>query len=173
MTTRPKATEYAPYYGKYISLVPDGDIVALLEEQLRGTTALLSAVSEQQADYRYAPEKWTVKQVLGHLTDTERIFAYRALRISRHDATPIEGFEQDDYVRYGPFEICRMTDLVEDFAAVRRATLSLFRRLDAEAWQRRGTANQNEVTVRALAYCIAGHELHHLAILKDKYRLVA
>ncbi|MGO9269951.1 MAG: DinB family protein [Terriglobia bacterium] len=173
MTTRPEATEYAPYYGKYISLVPDGDILALLEEQLRGTTALLSSVSEEQAEYRYAPEKWTVKQVVGHLTDTERIFAYRALRISRNDATPIEGFEQDDYVRYGPFETCKMTDLVEDFAAVRRATLSLFRRLDPDAWQRRGTANRNEVTVRALAYTSAGHELHHLAILKDKYHLVA
>ena len=173
MTTRPEATEYAPYYGKYISLVPDGDILALLEEQLRGTTALLSSVSEEQAEYRYAPEKWTVKQVVGHLTDTELIFAYRALRISRNDATPIEGFEQDDYVRYGPFETCKMTDLVEDFAAVRRATLSLFRRLDPDAWQRRGTANRNEVTVRALAYTSAGHELHHLAILKDKYHLVA
>jgi len=173
MTTRPDATEYAPYYSKYISLVPEGDILALLEEQLRGTTALLSSVSEEQAEYRYAPEKWTVKQVVGHLTDTERIFAYRALRISRNDATPIEGFEQDDYVRYGPFETCKMTDLVEDFAAVRRATLSLFRRLDPEAWQRRGTANQNEVTVRALAYTSAGHELHHLAILKDRYHLVA
>jgi len=173
MTTRPEATEHAPYYGKYISLVPDGDIVALLEQQLRGTTALLSSVSEEQAEYRYAPEKWTVKQVLGHVTDTERIFAYRALRISRHDATPIEGFEQDDYVRYGPFETCKMTELVEDFADVRRATLSVFRRLEAEAWQRRGTANQNEVTVRALAYCIAGHELHHIAILKDKYHLAS
>jgi hypothetical protein len=171
MTTRPQATEYAPYYGKYISLVPDGDILALLEEQLRRTTALLASVSEEKADYRYAPEKWTVKQVVGHVTDTERIFAYRALRISRNDTTPIEGFEQDDYVRYGPFETCKMADLVEDFAAVRRATLSLFRRLDAEAWQRRGTANRNQVTVRALAYTSAGHELHHVAILKDRYHL--
>jgi len=173
MNTRPEPTEYAAYYGKYISLVPDGDILALLEQQWRGTNSLLSAVSEAQAEYRYAPEKWSVKQVVGHLTDSERIFAYRALRISRNDTTPIEGFEQDDYVRYGAFETCKMTDLVEDFAGVRRATLSLFRRLDAEAWQRRGTANRNEVTVRALAYISAGHELHHVAILKDKYHLGA
>ena len=171
MSARPQATEYAPYYHKYISLVPDGDIVALLEEQERRTRALLSSLSEEQSEYRYAAGKWTVKQVLGHLADTERIMAYRALRISRNDPTPIDGFEQDDYVRYGPFETSRMTDLVEDFSAVRRATLSLFRRLDRDAWQRRGTANRNEVTARALAYIIAGHELHHVAILKEKYEL--
>jgi len=171
MTIRPKANEYAPYYGRYINLVPHGDIVALLESQGRSTSALLSSVSEEQADYRYAPEKWSVKQVVGHVADTERIFAYRALRIARNDATPIEGFEQDDYVRYGSFTASKLADLREDLASVRQATLSLLRRLDAEAWRRRGTANQNEVTVLALAYIIAGHELHHLAILKDRYRL--
>jgi len=172
MTMRPEPNEYAPYYDRYIRLVPVGDIVSVLEEQGRGTAALLSSISNEQAEFRYAPDKWTVKQVLGHVTDTERIFAYRALRISRKDATPIEGFEQDDYVRYGPFAASKMPDLVDDFVAVRRATVGLLRRLEAEAWLRRGTANRNEVTVRALAYCIAGHELHHLAILKDKYRLV-
>jgi len=173
MTTRPEAGEYAPYYDRYISLVPDGDIVAHLDEQGRNTNALLASTSEEQAGYRYAPGKWTLRQVVGHVADTERIMSYRALRISRNDATPIEGFEQDDYVRYGPFESCRMADLVEDLAIVRRATLSLFGRINPEAWLRRGTANQNQVTVRALAYTIAGHELHHLAILKDKYRLAA
>jgi len=110
-----------------------------------------------------------VKEVLGHVCDAERIFAYRALRISRADATPLESFEQDDYVRNGPFADRLLSDLVEDFIAVRRATLSLLRNLDEAAWMRRGIASNNEVTVRALAYMIAGHELHHRRILEDKY----
>jgi hypothetical protein len=107
--------------------------------------------------------------VLGHVCDTERIFAYRALRISRADDTPVEGFEQDDYVRNGAFAQRALADLVEDFIAVRRATLSLLRNLDEAAWTRRGIANKNEVSVRALAYIIAGHELHHRRILEEKY----
>ena len=120
-------------------------------------------------DSRYAPGKWSVKEILGHLNDTERIFAYRALRISRGDQTPLAGFEQDDYVRNGPFARHPLEDLIEDYIAVRRATISLFRNLDEAAWTRRGVASENEVTVRALAYMIAGHELHHRRILEEKY----
>jgi hypothetical protein len=130
---------------------------------------LLSGRDEQDGDYRYAPGKWSAKEVLGHVCDTERIFAYRALRIARADATPLEGFEQDDYVRNGPFAKLALSDMVEDFIAVRRATLSLLRNLDEAAWSRRGVANKNEVSVRGLAYIIAGHELHHRSILKEKY----
>ena len=130
---------------------------------------MLSGRSEQDGDFRYAPGKWTAKEVLGHVCDTERVFAYRALRIARADATPMEGFEQDDYVRNGPFANRPLEDLVEDFIAVRRATLSLLRNLDETAWDRRGVANKNEVSVRALAYIIAGHELHHRRILEEKY----
>lgn len=110
-----------------------------------------------------------MKEVLGHLIDTERIFAYRALRIARNDKTPIEGFEQDDYVRYGPFAHCGLADLAEELGQVRTSTLSLLRRLDEEMWMRRGVANQNEISVRALAFVIAGHELHHRAILQQRY----
>ena len=107
--------------------------------------------------------------MLGHINDTERIMSYRALRIARGDATPIEGFEQDDYVRNGPFRRRPLSDLIEDYIPVRRATLSLFRNLDEAAWTRRGVANKNEVTVRALAYIVAGHELHHRRIIEEKY----
>jgi len=168
-SNRPTATEYAPYYEKYIALVPEGDIVSLLQRQIESSQALLRSASEQLGDFAYAAGKWTLKEVLGHLSDSERIFSYRILRISRNDTTPIEGFEQDDYVRYGPFRTSKLSDLVEDFAAVRRTTLSLLRSLDGEAWLRRGVANQNEVSVRALAYITAGHELHHIGILRDKY----
>ena len=124
---------------------------------------------EDDGDFRYAPDKWTAKQVLGHLCDSERIFAYRALRIARGDQTPIEGFEQDDYVRNGPFAQIPLSEIIEDYIAVRRATLTLLRNLDEPAWTRRGVANKSEVTVRALAYIIAGHELHHRRILEEKY----
>jgi len=165
----PQSNEYAPYYGKYISLVAGGDILAALETQAGGTHAFLSARSEPDGNLRYAPEKWTVKQVLGHLCDTERIFAYRALRIARADRTPIEGIEQDDYVRKGPFAEGRLADMIAEFLSIRAATLSLLRGLNADAWTRRGVANKTEVSVRALAYIIAGHELHHRRILRERY----
>jgi hypothetical protein len=168
-TQKPAPQEYAPYYDRYISLVPGDDILATLGKQLHDTVALLSTRSEPEGEFRYAPDKWSVKELFGHVIDTERIFAYRALRISRNDRTPIEGFEQDDYVRFGPFAHCRLAGLLQEFTHVRHATLSLFSSLDEEAWMRRGIANQNEISARAVAYIIAGHELHHRKILQERY----
>ena len=166
---RPQAGESASYYDRYISLVPGNDILTTLDEQRRHMLLLLSGRTESDGDLRYAPDKWSLKEVLGHLNDTERIMSYRALRIARADATPIEGYEPDDYTRNSPFARCTIEALIEDYIAVRRATISLFRNLDELAWTRRGTASDNEVTVRALAYIIAGHELHHRKILEEKY----
>ena|SRR5579864_8589691 len=166
---RPQAGEYAPYYDRYISLIKGEDILGTLDEQRRQTLLLLSGRDDADGNFRYAPDKWTAKEVLGHVCDTERVFAYRALRIARADATPMEGFEQDDYVRNGPFARLPLCDLIEEYIAVRRATLSLLRGLDEPAWTRRGVANKNEVTVRALAYIIAGHEAHHRRILEERY----
>ncbi|MGD0568114.1 MAG: DinB family protein [Candidatus Sulfotelmatobacter sp.] len=165
---RPQPGEYAPYYERYISLIQGDDILNTLDQQRREMMLLLSC-RDDDGDFRYAPDKWSAKEVLGHICDTERVFAYRALRISRADTTPLEGFGQDDYVRNGPFAHRPLADQIEDFIAVRRATLSLLRNLDEGAWMRRGIANKNEVTVRALAYIIAGHELHHRRILEEKY----
>jgi DinB family protein len=165
--TAPGATEFAPYYGKYISRVKSENIVKTLEEQQ--TPAAFGALTEAQSAFRYAPDKWSIRQMLGHVIDAERIFSYRALRIARGDKTPIEGFEQDDYVTNGPFEHCTLAQLLDEFATVRRATALLFRSFDAQAWARRGTASNNEVSVRALAYIIAGHELHHIEVLREKY----
>ena len=130
---------------------------------------LLSGRDESDGNYRYLPDKWSAKEVLGHVCDTERIFAYRALRIARGDQTPLPGFEQDDYVKNGPFAAAPMAEMIEDYIAVRRATITLFRNLDEAAWIRRGVASKNEVSVRAVAYMIAGHELHHRSILEQKY----
>ena len=166
---RPQPGEYAPYYDRYISQIHNDDILTTLDEQRRHSVLLLSCRNDEDGDFRYAPDKWSAKEVLGHVCDTERVFAYRALRIARADSIPMEGFEQDDYVRNGPFAQRQFCDLVEDYIAVRRASLTLFRNLDEAAWSRRGIANKSEVSVRALAYIIAGHELHHRRILEEKY----
>jgi uncharacterized damage-inducible protein DinB len=167
--TQPQPTEYAPYYEKYIALVPEGDIVATLSRQLDDTLSLLRSLTEAQGDSRYAPGKWSIKELVGHVIDGERIFAHRALRFARNDQTPLPGFEQDDYVRAGNFGNRRLSDLADEFEQVRRATLSLLRSLDDEAWLRRGAANDTEVSVRALAYILAGHETHHKQILRERY----
>jgi hypothetical protein len=132
---------------------------------------LLRSLSDQHGSFRYEPHKWSVKEVLGHMIDTERIMAYRALRVARNDRTPIEGFEQDDYVKNGGFDNRSVSNLAREFEQVRRTTISLFRNLEPAAWERRGIANNVEISVRALAYIIAGHELHHKNGLKEKYGL--
>lgn len=167
--TRPDTNEYAPYYEKYISLVSDGDILAILNQQIDETLALLRGLSAAQSDSRYAPDKWSIKEVVGHLIDTERIFAYRALRFARNDETPLAGFEQNDYVAHAAFSQCEMKDLADEFEHVRRASIHLFRHLDGKAWDRRGVASDNEVSVKALAWMIAGHELHHREIIRERY----
>ena len=169
--SRPEPGEYAPYYDRYISLVSGADILNTLDAQRRQMLLLLSGRDDSDGNFRYAPDKWSAKEVLGHVCDTERIFAYRALRISRGDRTPMEGFEQDDYVLNGPFNLRPLAEWIEDYIAVRRATLTLLRNLDEPAWLRRGIANKNEVSVRAIAYTVAGHELHHRRILEEKYFL--
>ena len=169
MIGRPDETEYLQYYGRYISLVPDGDILTTLSEQLGNTLALLQVIPESRASFRYAPDKWSIKELVGHLIDTERIFAYRALRFARKDKTPLPGFEQDDYIRYASFDDYPLGELAAEFESVRRSSLFLFKHLEKEAWARRGVANDSEVSVRALAYTIAGHELHHRAILQSRY----
>jgi uncharacterized damage-inducible protein DinB len=169
MTTKPAAGEFAPYYGKYISLVEGDDILRALEEQNGATLGVLRSRTEAQGNYRYEPGKWSIKEVVGHLIDTERIFAYRALRIARDDKTPLPGFEQDDYVASADFDASQLADLAAQFALVRQSNLAMFRQFSDEAWLRRGTASENPVTVRALAYIIAGHELHHLRLLRSRY----
>lgn len=166
---RPQPGEYASFYEKYIAPIQSEDILTTLEDQRRDMVLLLSGCSEADGDFRYAPEKWSLKEVLGHICDAERVFAYRALCIARNDSTPLPGFDENSYAKNGPFARRPLQDLIEDFIAVRRATVSLLRSLDPEAWTRRGVANKNEVTVRGLAYIIAGHELHHRKIMREKY----
>jgi hypothetical protein len=166
---RPNSNEYAPYYEKYVSLVAPGDITATLNQQLGSTLDLLRSIDESRAGERYAPGKWSIKELVGHLIDTERIFSYRVLRFARNDKTPLSGFEQDDYVREANFDDQLLSDLAAEFEYVRRSNIQLFKSLSEDAWSRRGTANDVEVSVRALAFIMAGHEAHHVQILKTRY----
>jgi hypothetical protein len=169
VTCRPQPSEYAPFYETYVSLIPGNDIVPILEAQRLQMIQLFAARSERDGNFRYAPGKWTVKEVLGHVNDAERIFSYRALRIARGDTTPLSGFEQDDYVRGGGFANRSLADLAEEFAHVRAASVALFRSLGKDAWTLRGVASNHEVSVRAMAFIVAGHELHHRRILEERY----
>ncbi len=167
--TRPNSSEYAPYFDKYISMVPEGEIVATLGKQIESTLSLIRGLSEGQGDLRYAPGKWSVKELIGHVIDTERIFAYRALRFARNDATPLSGFDENSFVANAGFGSRSLTDLTEEFESTRKSNLYLFKNLDGDSWLRRGPANNNEISARALAYIIAGHELHHMGILRSRY----
>jgi hypothetical protein len=167
--SRPQSDEYASYYEKYVSLIPGGDIVGTLEAQRVQMAQLLAARSEREGNFRYAPGKWSVKEVIGHISDAERIFSYRLLRIARGDETPLPGFEQDGYIVTGGFGARTLADVAAEFAAVRMATMALVQSLPDEAWKRRGMASDDPVTARALAYIIAGHEMHHRKILDEKY----
>ncbi len=166
---RPDSTEYAPYFEKYIALVPDGDIAVTLGRQIEDTLSLIRGLSEAQGDLRYAPGKWSVKEVIGHLIDAERIFAYRALRFARDDSTPLPGFDENRYVANAGFGSRSLADLADEFEYTRKSNVHLFKHLDADSWLRRGAANDNEISVRAIAYVIAGHELHHVGILRTRY----
>ncbi len=171
MSHRPAATEYAPYQQVYIDLVPEEDIVSALEKQGRETAALLHMISDEKASFRYAPEKWSVKQVVGHFTDTERIFCYRALAIARGEAKSLPGFDEKAYAAASDADRRKIGDLAAEYEAVRQATVALFRGLSPEAWKRSGVANEKPVTVRAVAHVVLGHERHHLRVLRERYGL--
>jgi uncharacterized damage-inducible protein DinB len=167
--TKPGKSEFLPYYERYIALVRDGDVLSTLTTQMAETQALLRGLPASIATYRYAPDRWSVNEVVGHMIDSERIFASRALRFARNDATPLPGFEQDDYVRNSTFDAYPLSELTSELEAVRQSTVFLFRHMDEQAWTRRGVANNAEVSVRALAWIIAGHELHHREIIRTRY----
>ena len=166
---RPDASEHAPYYGKYIQLVPEMDIVRVMTLQIEKTLGFLRALRNSAGDKRYAPDKWTIKEVVGHLSDSERVFAQRALFFARSIPIPLPSFEQDDWMRAAPFGTQRLEDLATEFELVRRSNLCFFRQLGEEAWLRRGSASGCEFTVRSIAYILVGHERHHLEILRTRY----
>lgn len=168
-TGKPQATEYGSFHQSYIDNVTEDDIVGGLDAQGRETASFLGGLTEEQASHRYAPDKWSIKQLVGHVTDGERIFAYRALCIARGETTPLPGFDQDPYVVNGGSDDRPWSDLVEELATVRRANVMMLRALSEDAWRRIGTASDHPISVRAIAFILLGHERHHLKIVREKY----
>lgn len=166
---RPATGEYNPYFDRYISLVPDGDLLELLQQQGGQTVTLLRDINEEKSTFAYAPGKWTIREVIGHLTDAERVFAYRALSFARGDKAPLPSFEENQWAEVSNATHRPLEDHVDDFIAVRAATLALFRGFTPADFARAGTASGNPVTVRALAYITAGHERHHTQVLRERY----
>lgn len=166
---RPLGGEFNPYYEKYIALVPEGDFVEVLARQADDTLSILRAIPENMAGHAYAEGKWTIKELVGHVCDAERIFSYRLLRFARGDVTPLASFDENSYVPAGQFAQRTLASLIEEFAAVRAATIALVAGLPADAWLRTGPASGWPVSARALAFITAGHELHHREILLTRY----
>jgi hypothetical protein len=170
---RPQTDDYHPFYAGYIASVrDDDDVLSGLEEQSGFTQRLIASIDEERGSYRYADGKWSVKEVIGHFIDSERIMAYRALAIARGETKPLPGFDENAYVREAGFETWRMSDLAEHYALARRSSIILFQSFPSGVWSRRGVANDSPVTVNALAWIILGHERHHLNVLRERYQVI-
>ncbi len=166
---RPEKQEYAEYYETYVSLVEETDIVSTLENQIAAIKIAFADISEEKSEFRYAEDKWSIKELLGHLIDGERVFSYRALRFSRGDKTPLASFEQNSYVANSNFGNAKLADLIEEFSLLRKSNVLFFRNLNKAAWLQIGTASDAPVSVRALAYIMVGHVRHHQNILRERY----
>jgi hypothetical protein len=173
MEMRPKPDEYAQYYARYVSLVPEGDILDLLERQRTDLARLGAAVPADREQFRYMPGKWSVREVIGHLIDGERVFGYRAFCISRGEQAHLPSFDEKLYVGRSSYDRVRLADLIAEFTEVRNVNLAMFRRLEESRWTSTGIASDNRVSVRALAYIMAGHLRHHTAVLHERYGLPA
>ena len=166
---RPDTTEYSSYYGRYVAAVPEGDVMAVLRRDRDEWQTMIAELTESRGGHRYAKDKWSIREVIGHVSDTERVFSYRAFRIARGDKTPLASFDQDEYVKTANSDRRTLSSLAAELLSVRESTLALFTALPDEAWTRTGTASDNPVSVRALAYITAGHAQHHLKIVREQY----
>jgi hypothetical protein len=167
--TRPEKTEYFEYYDKYIQLVPHENLLEQYHSVFEQTQKLVLSLSEEKLNYRYAEGKWCIKEILMHLADGERIFTYRALRFARKDPTNLAGFDENLYVPESKAAGRKITDIMKEFSTVRAATIELVKTFDEDSLRRKGTANDKEISVRALAYIILGHEMHHVNVIKERY----
>ena len=168
---RPVETEYAPYYGSYIGYVAEDEILPVLRSQIDELDVLLDRVGPEQETYRYAEDKWSIREIIGHLIDGERVFGYRALCIARGESQNLPGFDQDQYMVTAPYDRVDLEDLLSEFRLARLSNIAMFRNLDEAAWTRTGIANDAPVSVRALAFIMAGHLRHHMGVLRSKYQI--
>ncbi|MEW6196829.1 MAG: DinB family protein [Bacteroidota bacterium] len=166
---RPNKNEYAEYYHKYVEKVPQGDIVGILEDQLGAATNFFSKITEEKSKYRYAQGKWSVREVLGHIIDAERVFSYRAMRFSRNDSKPLQSFDENYYIQNSNYDSIPLQMLIEEFVSLRRTNINMFKGFTERMWFAKGIASENEVSVRALAYIMVGHAEHHIRIVRERY----
>lgn len=169
--TRPQLSDHAPYHINYVGLVPEEDILPVMKTQSAQLLSLLQAIREDRATERHAPYTWSTKEVVGHIIDTERVFGYRALRFARGDRTPLPGFDENAYADAADFDRIALSDLADEFASLRRSHIHFFSGLTADAWSRRGIANDAEISVLAMAYILVGHVRHHQTILSKRFGL--
>jgi len=167
--THPLETEYAPYYQSYVNQVSETDILPVLRSQMDDLDALLERVAPEKETYRYADGKWSIREIVGHLIDGERVFGYRAFCIARGEKQNLPGFDQNDYMLTAPYHNIELDDLLSELRLIRLGNIAMFRTLDEESWSRVGTANENQVTVRAIAFIMAGHVRHHMGVLRERY----
>ncbi|MEP7274496.1 MAG: DinB family protein [Acidobacteriota bacterium] len=166
---RPATTDYAQAFGPYVGLVPEADILGVLDNQSQEVADLTSNISAEQAAFRYAPDKWSIREVMGHLADSERVFGFRAMALARGERAELPGFEENEYVDHGDFDDWSLSDLVAQFQSLRSSNVQLFKHLSDDAWKRSGIVNGNSITVPSLAWIIAGHLRHHIGILNERY----
>jgi hypothetical protein len=168
-STRPNPSEYTPFHAEYVSAVPDGDILAILRANGNALDALFASVAEERGGYRYAADKWSIREIIGHITDGERVLGYRALRAARGDSTPLAGYDAEAYIGPAGFDVRSLADLRAELRAVRESTRCFFASLPNQAWDRIGVTEGRAISVRALAYVIVGHAIHHMRVLADRY----
>ena len=166
---RPGQDEYAPHYGTYISKVKSDDLIAELDSSMKDFINFMRTVPEAKLDYRYQDGKWTIREIIIHLMDAERIFTYRALRFSRNDQTPLSGFDENEYVPESNAATRSLDSLIEEYSALRNSTIALYKNFTPQMTMRTGIANGKEISVRALGYVIPGHEIHHMGVIKERY----
>jgi hypothetical protein len=168
---QPLETEYEPYYSNYIGQVTEAEILPVLRSQLDALDVLLGRVTPDRETFRYAEGKWSIREIVGHLIDAERVFGYRAFCIARGEQNNLPGFDQNDYMLTAPYDRIDLEDLLSEFRLVRLSNIAMLRTLDEESWLRMGTANDNRISVRALSFIMAGHVRHHMGVLRDRYQL--
>lgn len=168
---QPLESEYAPYYSGYVGHVNEDEILPVLRSQLDALDVLLGRVAPERETFRYAEGKWSIREVVGHLIDAERVFGYRAFSIARSDRQNLPGFDENDYMLTAPYNRIDLEDLLSELRLVRLSNIAMLRNLDEESWMRIGTANDNQVSVRALAFIMAGHARHHMGVLRERYGL--
>jgi uncharacterized damage-inducible protein DinB len=169
LITRPAEREHDPAFSRYIMRVPEGNLIPLFESQTQTTRNFFEKLTEEKANYSYAPGKWSIKEVLGHVLDFERVFAYRTLCIARGEEQPLPGYDENDYARYSGYDRIVLPEILQHYAHVRASTLALLKQIPDDAWTRTGTVNGKSISLRALAYIMPGHERHHMNVIAERY----